>query len=110
MASKEQVEEGLERVAAKLEDPKLREEFRRFSKTVQFVYPDINLAYVMRVVGGKAEIMGQTTERPNVVVTMDSDTFLAILNKETNGIQAYSAGKIRYKGAMVDLLKLQKLL
>ena len=111
MATKEEVKKGLKRVAAKFDDPELRKEFERFYKSLQFVYPDINLSYVMEIAGGEVkELKEGTVERPNVVVTIDSDTFLAILNKETNAIDAYSAGKIKYKGAMTDLLKLQKLL
>ena len=111
MATKEEVRKGLERVAAKLEDEELKEAFKRFYKSVQFIYPDLNLSYVMEVSGGEVkELKEGTIERPNVVVTINSDTFIAILNEEIDAIQAYSTGKIRYRGAMVDLLKLQKLL
>ena len=111
MASKEEVRKGLERVVAKFEDAELKEAFERFHKSVQFVYTDLNLSYVMEVSGGAVkELKEGTLERPNVVVTLDSDTFLAILNKEIDAIQAFSTGKIKYRGAMVDLLKLQRLL
>ena len=111
MATKEEVKKGLERVAAKLEDPELKKEFERFHKCLQFVYPDINLSYVLELAGGEVkELKEGTAERPNVVVTIDSDTFLAIINKEVNAIDAYAQGKIKFKGAMTDLLKLQKLL
>ena len=111
MATKEEVKRGLERVATKFEDPELKEEFKKFYKSVQFVYPDINLSYVLELAGGEVkELKEGTAERPNVVVTIDSDTFLGILNGEIDAINAFSAGKIKYKGAMTDLLKLQKLL
>jgi len=111
MASIEEVREGLQRVAAKLEDAELREYFTRFYKTVQFNYPDIDLSYIMEISGGRVnELKEGIVSRPDIVVTLDSDTFLAILNRETNALDAYSAGKIKYKGAMTDLLKLQRLL
>lgn len=111
MATKEEVEKGLDRVAAKLDDPELKEDFRKFDKSVQFVYPDVNLSYVLELAGGEVkEIKEGTVERPNIVVTIDSDTFLGILDGEIDAISAYSAGKIKFKGAMTDLLKLQKLL
>lgn len=111
MATKEEVKKGLERVVAKLEDPELKEDFRKFYKSVQFVYPDINVSYVLELAGGEVkELKEGTVERPNVVVTIDSDTFLGILDREIDAIDAFSAGKINYKGAMTDLLKLQKLL
>lgn len=111
MATKEEVKKGLEKVAAKFDDPELKKEFEKFYKSVQFVYQDINTSYVMELAGGGVkELKEGTVERPNVVVTIDSDTFLAIINKEVNAIDAYSQGKIKFKGAMTDLLKLQKLL
>ena len=111
MATKEEVREGLDRVAAKFEDPTLKEEFKRFEKRVQFIYPDINESYVMEISGGAVkEIIEGTVIRPNVVVTIYSDTFLAILNDEMDALTAFSMGKVKFKGAMIDLLKLQKLL
>ncbi len=112
MATKEELEEGLDRVVAKYEDLKSTWAFRRFNKTVQFMYPDLDLSYVLEIAGseGIKEIKEGTFPRPNIVVKLDSDTFLAILNKEINALDAYSAGKISFKGAMTDLLKLQRLL
>lgn len=111
MATKGEVKKGLEKVAAKFEDPELKEEFKKFYKCVQFVYPDINLSYVLEVAGGEVkELKEGTVGRPDVVVTLDSDTFLGIVDREIDALSAYSAGKIKFKGAMTDLLKLQKLL
>jgi len=111
MATKEEVRKGLESVAAKFEDAELKEHFKRFSKKVQFVYSDLNLSYVMEISSGMVkELREGTVTRPDVVVTLESETFLAILNRETNALDAYSTGKIKYRGAMTDLLKLQRLL
>jgi putative sterol carrier protein len=111
MGTKEEVKKGMERVAAKLEDPELKEEFKKFYKSVQFVYTDLNSSYVMELAGGEVkEIKEGTVDRPNIIVTIDSDTFLGIVNKEIDAISAFSQGKIKFKGAMTDLLKLQKLL
>jgi putative sterol carrier protein len=111
MTTKEELEKGLEIVTAKFEDPEIKASFKRFNKSVQFVYPDLNLTYVMEIADGEVkELKKEAVPRPNVNVTIDSDTFLSIVNKETNALRAYAAGKIKFKGAMTDLLKLQKLL
>ena len=84
MATREEVRKGLERVAAKFEDAELKEHFGRFCKNVQFVYSDINLSFIMEISGGMVkELREGTVNRPDVVVTLDSDTFLAILNRGT---------------------------
>ena len=112
MVTKEEVKKGLESVATKYDDLKSNWAFRRFNKTVQFVYPDLELSIIMEFAGseGVKEIKEGTVPRPNVRVTLDSDTFLGILNREIDALSAFSARKIKFKGAMVDLLKLQKLL
>jgi putative sterol carrier protein len=111
MASKDEVREGLERVAAKLDTAELKEYFTKFHKSVQFDFPDIDLVYVLEIAGGMARALKEgAASRPDVRVTLDSETFLAILSKKTTALDAYSAGKIKYKGAMTDLLKLQRLL
>ena len=112
MVTKAELENGLTRVVAKYEELKSTWSFRRFNKTIQFVYPDLDLSYVMEIAGpeGVKEIKEGTVPRPNVSVILDSDTFLGILNQEIEALSAYGAGKIKFKGAMVDLLKLKKLL
>jgi putative sterol carrier protein len=111
MASKEEIIKGLDQVIAKFTDTKLKEYYRRFSKNIQFIYPDIDLSYIIEVNCGKVnELKEGTIRKPDVVVTLDSDVFMDILNKKTNALDAYSTGKIKYKGALTDLLKLQRLL
>ena len=110
MSSKENIKEGLQSIISKFEDDKVKEDFQRFNKIVQFVYPDVDTSYNLKIMGGKAEISEERDLRPNVVITLNSDTFLAIIKKEVNALEAFAAGKIKFKGSMVDLLKLQKLL
>jgi putative sterol carrier protein len=111
MATEKEVKEALNRIAKKLDDPKLKESFKAFNKTMQFRFKDLDLNYYMVFGEGSAkEIKEGTLEKPDVYVDMDSDTFVGIQKKEINAINAYTAGKIKVKGNMSDLLKLQKLL
>jgi hypothetical protein len=43
-------------------------------------------------------------------VSMDTPVFFSIIDKTESPMAAYSAGKLRTKGEVPDLLKLQKLL
>jgi len=38
---------------------------------------------------------------PTVTLTMSSDTWLAMVNKEINGIQAFMSGKLKLNGDML---------
>jgi putative sterol carrier protein len=111
MASKDEILKGLDQIAHKLDDPKLKERFKNFNKTMLFKFGDVNLSYWLKFADGEVkEINEGKIDAPDVVVEFDSGLFLKILRKETNPINAYSAGKIKIKGEMSDLLKLQKLL
>jgi 3-hydroxyacyl-CoA dehydrogenase/3a,7a,12a-trihydroxy-5b-cholest-24-enoyl-CoA hydratase len=111
MATKGEIENALKTIAGKLDDPKLKERFMNFNKTMQFNFKDAGLNYNLAFEKGTVKgIKEGAVEKPDVSVEMDSDTFIAILKKEINPINAYSAGKIKVNGEMSDLLKLQKLL
>ena len=111
MVTKDEVEKGLREVAKKLDDPKLKERFMKFNKTMQFSFKDMGLNYCLIFESGAVKEMKEgAVEKPDVFVEIGGDTFLGILKKELNPINAYSSGKIKVKGEMTDLLKLQKLL
>ena len=90
MATKEDVEKGLERVRSKFNDIKVTESLRRFNKNIQFNYPDINLSYVMKIHEGNVrEITDGTILRPNVTVTLESTyciNFIVYDSKERSAI------------------------
>ncbi len=109
MATKEAVEQGLEKVRSRFEDPAVRTAFQGFNKSVQFVYPDINASYVMKISGGVVqEFREGTVYKPGVSISMASDVFLAIQTGEITGATALAQGKIRLTGVVGDLLLLEK--
>jgi len=111
MPTKEDVMNGLQKVKARLDDPATKEKFKDFTKKMQFTFTDLNTNYVMDVVNGKAKsLQEETVEKPDIHVTIKSDTFLGILDKKINPVTSYMTGKIKVKGAMGDLLKLQKIM
>ena len=111
MATKDEIEAGLKKVAKKLDDPKLKERFMKFNKTIQFSFKDMGLNYCLTFENGTVKEMKEgSVEKPDVFVDIGGDIFIGILKKELNPINAYSSGKIKVKGEMTDLLKLQKLL
>lgn len=111
MATKEEVFDGLVRVKEKFKDPTLKDKFSDFTKKIQFSFKDLNTNYVMDVVNGEVKALKEENiEKPDISVTMNSDIFIGILNKKVNAITSYMTGKIKVKGAMGDLIKMQKIL
>lgn len=111
MATKDEIEEALNLVKQKFDDPKLKARFSSFSKNMQFTFTDLNTAYLLRVTNGVVEsLKEESIESPDIHVTIESQTLIDILNKKMNPMKAYTTGKIKAKGKLTDLLKLQKLL
>ena len=111
MATKEEVLEGLKKVKSRLDDPSIKEKFKDFTKKMQFSITDLNTNFVMDVVNGEAKsLKEESVEKPDIIVTIKSDVFLGILAKKMNPVTSYMTGKIKVKGAMGDLIKLQKIM
>ncbi len=111
MTTKDEVMNGLNKVKSRLDDSTIKEKFKDFTKKIQFTFTDLNTSYVMDVVNGEAKsLKEESIEKPDIIVTLKSDVFLGILDKKMNPVASYMTGKIKVKGAMGDLLKLQKIM
>jgi len=89
----------------------MKEKFKGFKRDIQFTFNDLNKTYVLRVTEeATATLTEEKIEKPNIGIETDSTTFLGIREKKVSGTRAYMTGKIKVKGAMPDLLKMQKLL
>jgi len=102
---------ALNGVKTKLESPALQPSFHDFTKTMQFNFPDLNTSFLFRIENGVLkEFTESSVEKPDISVTSNSDTLLAIMNKKMGAMSAYTTGKLKVRGSMKDLLKLQKLM
>jgi len=111
MTTKKDIEDTLNLVKAKFDDPKLKPRFVGFTKNMQFTFPDLNTSYLLKVNNGVVQSLSEENmPTPDIHVTIDSTIFIDILSKKTNPMTAYQTGKLKAKGNLTDLLKLQKLL
>lgn len=108
--SKEKILGMLQTLGERFEDPKIQRRFKEYNKTLQFIFPDIDAKMYMKI--GDAELLevAEGEMDAELQVTMDSIVFFAIIEKKESPMAAYSAGKLKTKGEVPDLLKLQKLL
>ena len=108
--SNEMILEKLQSLSERFEDPKIQRRFKAYNKTLQFIFPDIDVKIYMQI--GNAEILeiGVGEVEAELQITMDSTVFFGIIDKTESPMAAYSAGKLKTKGEVPDLLKLQKLL
>ena len=55
---------------------------------------------------GKCEIKDGTAASPTVTLTMSGETWLAMVNKQTTGMQAFMSGKLKASG---DIMLAQRI-
>lgn len=111
MTSKDEIQQVLDGVRKKFDDPDTKKKFEGFDRTLQFQFIDLAISFYTRV---HNQLMDPFTEgeieKPNLLVTTDSGTLLGIMKGELSPLDAYSLGKLKAKGNMTDLLKLQILM
>ncbi|MCJ7817284.1 MAG: SCP2 sterol-binding domain-containing protein [Candidatus Thorarchaeota archaeon] len=108
--TKDRILEQLQSLSSKFDDPKIQRRFKGYNKTLQFIFPDIDTKMFMRI--GDAELLevGEGETEAELQVIMDSAVFFGIIEKTESPMAAYSSGRLKTKGEVPDLLKLQKLL
>ncbi|WP_245756606.1 SCP2 sterol-binding domain-containing protein [Amphritea atlantica] len=66
-------------------------------------------AYYVAISGGECALDKGLHDNPSVVLMMDSETFKEVLEGETNGMQAFMAGRIRAEGDVMLATRLEAL-
>lgn len=101
----------LQKMVDRFANPSIQASLKGFTKTLQFKFTDTNEFWLLRTVDGKEATLSQETlEKPDILVTISTDILAGIMDKKVNGTTAYMQRKIQVKGAMEDLMKLQKIM
>jgi|PlaIllAssembly_1097288.scaffolds.fasta_scaffold204395_1 putative sterol carrier protein len=101
----------LQKIVNRFSNPDVQSALKGFSRSIQFRFTDTNEAWLMKTFDGRQATFTQSViAKPDVLITTTTDILAGILDKKMNGAAAYMQRKLRVKGAMEDLLKLQKLL
>ncbi|WEG15419.1 SCP2 sterol-binding domain-containing protein [Alkalihalophilus pseudofirmus] len=58
---------------------------------------------------GKAYMIEEATEEPNVTLKMNDESFIKMLNDDLNTTMAFMSGKLKVDGSMGLAMKLQQL-
>ncbi|MHA2224646.1 MAG: SCP2 sterol-binding domain-containing protein [Candidatus Hodarchaeales archaeon] len=90
---------------------KAKKQFRKWTKVMSFEFTDVGKTFYVNIDKGlPSEVIEGVPEKANIRITTDSATWKAIMSGEMSGMKAYTAKKIKVKGSMPDLLKLQKVM
>jgi len=101
----------LQKMVDRFANPGVQAALKGFTKTLQFKFTDTNESWLIRAMDGKVATLAQeVVEKPDILVTVATDILAGVMDKKINGTTAYMQRKIQVKGAMEDLMKLQKLM
>jgi putative sterol carrier protein len=101
----------LQRMVDRFAVPAVQASLKGFTKTLQFKFPDTNEFWLIRTVdGNQATLSQEAVEKPDVLISMNTDILAGIMDKKINGTTAYMQRKIQIKGAMEDMMKMQKIM
>jgi len=83
-----------------------------YNKVIQFeVTGDLKPEFYLEIKGGKdLSITEGRHQKPDITISSDKDTMVGIGAGKVNPTQAFMQGKIKVKGAMMELMKLQKII
>ncbi len=105
----EELVEGIKKMVSKLDDPAYAERFSDFNKILQFNFTDTNNYYLI-FKDAKCEIKEGDIEDPDITITTASEVIIDIMDGELSPTKAFMGGKLKAKGPMKDMLKMQMLM
>ena len=110
MADMNEVMKVLEEQRGKYSDKRVARHFKGWNKTLQYYFTDTDEYFTIELIDGKPQpIEKKKLENPNIMYSMDTDTFLKLNSGEISGFKAYQQKKLRIKATMAEIMKLQKL-
>ncbi len=102
---------SISKLRERFTDPSVQESLKGFSKTMQLSLTDLKEDYVFSVSDGKlASVEKKSLPNANIVITVANSLMESIMDKSSNPMTAYMTGKLKIKGPMDDLMRLQKLM
>lgn len=105
----EELVEGIKKMVSKLDDPNMAERFEGFEKVLQFDFTDTENYYLI-FKDSKCEIKDGNTDGADITITTESQVIIDIMDGELSPTKAFMGGKLKAKGPMNDMLKLQMLM
>ncbi|MBS7251208.1 MAG: SCP2 sterol-binding domain-containing protein [Candidatus Freyarchaeota archaeon] len=110
MGIKEELLEALGEWARKLNDPSYKERFKGFNKVLQLNFTDTDFSLLMEFKDETCTVKEGSVEKPDVLIETDSEVILGICDGEISPTKAFMGGKLKAKGDMKDMLKIQMLM
>jgi putative sterol carrier protein len=105
-----QLTAALQKWADVVNKPEVGEQFADFNKTMQLVFPDVNVNLKLVIKDQSATVEEGFDEGADMSLEITSEMFLGIVNGTIDPMEAFMNGELKPKGDMGDLEKLQVLM
>ena len=103
--------EYLTKIQKRFDEAHIKESFAGYSRVFQFQFTDSNEKFFLTINNGdSADLEAGEAESPDLTVILTSAILSGIMERKINPMTAYSTRKVMAKGAMEDLMRLQRLL
>ncbi len=106
-SAQKKVFDELSKWAKKLDDPNFAKEFEGYNKTMQFVFPDLKYNLQLIFKDKKARVVEGLKKDAEMNLEIKSELFIGISTGEMDPMELFMEGKLKPKGDMADLEKLQ---
>ena len=109
--SREELIASLEKMVGNIELPKNQKRFANYNKTLQLEFTDDSdiLCHII-FHEGTATIVDGVDETAELKITTTTEMIISISEGAQSPMRAFMSGKIKAKGPMPDLMKLQALM
>jgi putative sterol carrier protein len=105
------VQPYLQRIVDRFSSPGVQSSLKGFTRTLLFRFTDSNEDWLIRAVDGRqATLVKGTQVGPDITITTTTEVLAGVMDRKINALSAYMQRKILTKGAMEDLVKMQKLM
>ena len=109
--SEEKVVEAINKMLDNFKTEKNQKKFKKWNKTMAWEFTDLEKTYHSILTEGMpADPIEGEPENSDVKIIVDSETWIGIMDGSISGMKAYTAKKLKVKGKMSDLMKLQKIM
>jgi putative sterol carrier protein len=105
------VQPYLQRIVDRFSNPSIQGSLKGFTRALLFRFTDTKEDWLIRAVDGKkATLTKETLANPDLTITTTTEVLAGVMDRKINGMTAFMQRKIQTKGAMEDLMKMQKLM
>lgn len=110
MTTAENIKKAIEEWVKVTKDPEIAEEFEGYNKTLQMIFPDIDVKMQLIFEGTKTTIVEGENQDADMSITVDAEVFMGFGSGDVDPMDAFMEGKLKPAGDLQALEKLEVLL